>query len=563
MKRSRLTWTAALSAGCLAFIVGNCRPQEPPVEEATPVQEATPVPPTVGRVVTLEQGWNEQQRQWFWFTSQGSRLVPYDWFLALEQAESAEPFRSDANMDRLRYLLAKPSQLNPDGLPVGFTKDTDPATGQAWMGWTCAACHTNQIDYKGTGMLIDGAPTLADGSAFLNELAAAMQATKTDDAKFERFARKVLGQGYDAGKSEALHRDLVAAADALSERMRQDTPQHPYGYARLDAFGSILNQVIAADLGIPENYKPADAPVSYPVLWDTPQSDRVQWNGSAPNAGIGPLARNVGEILGVFGTVSIEPANGPKGYASSARVPALVELEKSLESLWSPLWPAVPLPAIDSAKAASGQAIYQQQCANCHHLIDRNDPARRVTAVMTPIAELGTDSTMAANLVTRTGKTGRLEGHKAFILGGPPFGPVAGGGQIVGNAVIGTILGQKIEGFEAGFAEYVKARSSATFDPRSYKARPLNGIWAAAPYLHNGSVPNLWQLLQAPDKRVKEFYVGSRELDPVNVGFDTAPFPGGFKFDTTLPANSNGGHTYGTTLPDEQKWALIEYLKTL
>jgi hypothetical protein len=128
---------------------------------------------------------------------------------------------------------------------------------------------------------------------------------------------------------------------------------------------------------------------------------------------------------------------------------------------------------------------------------------------------------------------------------------------------VGTILGQKAHAIEAGIDDYLKIKRAQTFEPRSYKARPLNGIWATAPYLHNGSVPNLWQLLQPADKRVKEFYVGSREIDPVNVGLDAAPYPGGYKFDTTLPSNSNAGHTYGTTLTDDQKWALIEYMKTL
>jgi hypothetical protein len=99
---------------------------------------------------------------------------------------------------------------------------------------------------------------------------------------------------------------------------------------------------------------------------------------------------------------------------------------------------------------------------------------------------------------------------------------------------------------------------------RAYKGRPLNGIWATAPYLHNGSVPNLWQLLTPEDLRVKEFYVGSREFDPKNVGFVTDKSEGSFRFDTTLVGNSNKGHTYGTQeLTEDQKWELIEFLKSL
>jgi hypothetical protein len=558
MRGVGLKRAGVLSAGCLALVLGNCAtPQEPPIEEGAPV------PNTAGRVINLAQNWSEQQQEWFWFTSQGSRILPYDWFLALEQAGSTEPFRSDAHLEQLGYLLEQPSPANPDGLPVGFAKDTDSETGQAWMGLTCAACHTNQIDYKGTGMRIDGAPTLADAFRFFDELAAAMEETGTDDAKFERFARKVLGQGYDQAGAERLREDLRSAADVLTVRQHGDRPEHPYGYARLDAFGAIFNQVLAADIDVPGNRLPSNAPVSYPFLWDTPQSDLVQWNGSAPNAGAGPLARNTGEILGVFGTVSVQPGNGLKGYPSSANLKALGDLEETLDDLWSPLWPAEVLPAIDQAKASQGQAIFQQQCASCHALIDRTDPNRRITAVMTSVDELGTDPVMADNFLKRTGKTGPLQGHKVFIVAGSTFGTEAPGIDILENVVVGTILGHKVEALEAGIHEYLKVKKAATFDPRSYKARSLNGIWATAPYLHNGSVPSLWQLLQPQEQRVKRFYVGSRELDPVNVGFDTAPYPGGFEFDTTLPGNSNAGHTWGTALPDDQKWALIEYLKSL
>jgi hypothetical protein len=98
-----------------------------------------------------------------------------------------------------------------------------------------------------------------------------------------------------------------------------------------------------------------------------------------------------------------------------------------------------------------------------------------------------------------------------------------------------------------------------------YKARPLDGIWATAPYLHNGSVPNLYQLLLPSTERATTFQVGSRVFDPVNVGFVSDEGP--FRFDTLLKGNSNKGHEgsrYGTDkLSDKERWELVEYLKTL
>ena len=95
------------------------------------------------------------------------------------------------------------------------------------------------------------------------------------------------------------------------------------------------------------------------------------------------------------------------------------------------------------------------------------------------------------------------------------------------------------------------------------KGRPLTGAWATAPFLHNGSVTSLYQLLTPADKRVKKFYVGTREFDPVEVGFKyKTATPGSFMFDATIRGNRNSGHAYGTELTDDEKWALIEFMKT-
>ena len=101
----------------------------------------------------------------------------------------------------------------------------------------------------------------------------------------------------------------------------------------------------------------------------------------------------------------------------------------------------------------------------------------------------------------------------------------------------------------------------------TYKARPLTGVWATAPYLHNGSVPSLAELLTPAEQRVPAFYVGNNEFDFQNVGLSTDASPGAVLFDTTAPkGNRNTGHTgqlYGTELTPEEKRALLEYLKVV
>ena len=104
-----------------------------------------------------------------------------------------------------------------------------------------------------------------------------------------------------------------------------------------------------------------------------------------------------------------------------------------------------------------------------------------------------------------------------------------------------------------------------------YKARPLNGVWATAPFGHAGAVPNLYQWLLPEEQRVKSFYIGSREFDPKHVGFNTNKVEGAFLFRVELddgspiPGNSNRGHSGPgfTDFSDDERWQLIEYLKTL
>ncbi|WP_282609882.1 di-heme-cytochrome C peroxidase [Pelagibius sp. Alg239-R121] len=541
--------------------------------------------------VYLDQGWSNADRQWFYTTTQGSQLIPYDWFLAVEQADSEEDFRSDANINGYRYLTnVTTSYYNPDGLPVGMTKH-EGSNGEAWMGFTCAACHTGQIDFQGTQMRIDGAPALGDHTAFHDGLIAALSKTASENAKFDRFAAKVLEDGGDdAARSDLRDRLNGLTVELKAWQARSHSPV-AYGNARVDAFGIILNEVSGTALNLPENYRAPDAPVSYPFLWDTPQHDFVQWNGIARNGLLGSLGRNVGEVLGVFGELEVKKSRF--GYRSSAETRNLRDMEDHIKKLYSPKWPE-QLPAVDTAKAAAGQAHYNKYCAGCHVVLgddERTDPKRKIKAKMAKVSKLGTDPRMATNFIQRTAKTGRLKGAKTkVIVGRSRLGEEEPAGALLSHVVKGVIIrrvvqrvsGPAVEGVEnikvsekslqaalAGLApegeENIETVELNVDSPLlAYKGRPLNGIWATAPYLHNGSVPNLYQLLLPSDQRVDRFTVGSREFDPVNVGFETEAFDGGFVFDASKTGNSNAGHDYGTgKLSDAERWELVEYMKTL
>src|SRR4051812_30922894 len=135
---------------------------------------------TSAKVEQVNKEWTSKERQWFYHTSQGSQLMPYKWFLALEQADNKKSFIDPAHLARFRVIPDKSKEYNPDGLPVGFAKDPgkpNPNWGEQ-VGITCAACHTGQISYEGRGLLIDGAPGQLDVNGFLKSLAQAMVATQ-------------------------------------------------------------------------------------------------------------------------------------------------------------------------------------------------------------------------------------------------------------------------------------------------------------------------------------------------------------------------------------------------
>ena len=623
------------------------------------------------------QGWEPEDSMWFYTTTQGSNLIPYDFFMVLEQSKSKKLFRAKENIDRYRYIPLKPTFSNPDGLPLGIVKDT--YRGKEYVGLTCAACHTNQINYKGTAIRVDGAPTLADMENFVIDLSDALKATLKNKNKRERFItavmsrndyKKMMRGGRNYSSEEEIEAELIKFSSRvedyvfINDSKLKDGRHLSYGYGRLDAFGRIFNRALQHALNkkqiktilsevmpaselekimkegdgiltdnefdhIVERIKSSltieqlsvlkdklfnspNAPVSYPFLWDTPQHDYVQWNGIAGNSVLGSLGRNTGEVIGVFGTLDWEEEEGFSllpyllgqsdtkrhiSYKSSANLNNLERLENHLKKLYSPIWPEVVLPKIDRERADRGDVLFEKMCADCHTHIDRTDPKRQVVANFSRVKDAGTDPAMATNALTYTGYSGITEKQYVDVgLGNLVMEekmPVATILTVVTKNVVATpdmdkpffrrwadffyMLGATI------FHNDIKAslkrgdyEPDTTVDPfaslMAYKTRPLNGIWATAPYLHNGSVPTLYELL-LPKKRVGDpgngeyrpdvFYIGSREFDPDKVGFINEKDKGS-RFDTSLPGNSNAGHeNYSQNLTKEQRWDLVEYMKTL
>jgi hypothetical protein len=207
------------------------------------------------------------------------------------------------------------------------------------------------------------------------------------------------------------------------------------------------------------------------------------------------------------------------GYRSSAHVGNLVKLEQQIAKLLPPAWPD-QFPPIDPAKWEAGKALFEKEpggCRGCHAVISPDE--------------------LLARLTRPTESSDR--------------------------------------------AERLKRCLTETSPVLAYKGRPLAGAWATAPYLHNGSVPTLFDLMLPPADRPKSFVLGTREFDPERVGFvneasstpwksDQAARENTFVFQThdsfghPIPGNDNAAHDYGNArFSDEERWALVEYMKAV
>jgi processive rubber oxygenase RoxA-like protein len=529
-------------------------------------------------VIYLDQGWSEADRELYYQIPQGSVIASYDIFTNMEVAGSQELFRSDANSARLGLILqAANPRTNPDGFPIGVTKNV--VTEGRWkgvtVGPTCSICHTAQLMYKGKQIRIDGGHTnLFDIQAYMQALDQAYQATLTDTAKFDRMAARIGATSTDA-KSELRTRfGREAERTHYYSGVAAATP-FPWGPGRADCLTLINNRMTSIAPNIPENMSVATAPVKIPFVWNAGQATWTQWGGWAQD----PLARNFGETLGVYLPMDLQSKTPQEGLFDSAA--ALLNLQKIEDTMWRlapPKWPEEIFGKIDRVKAAQGKALFATHCASCHNSYPYtwtppNKYGKRFLEVgLVPKTYMGTDMQQTV-VVNEFMHTAQLSPY----MPPPDKGNAVVATPVFRAALARDLLGRAVEKLKLsaeempalnGFRELPSQLGPQTL----WKAAPRDGVWATPPFLHNGSVPNLYEMLIPASQRTKKFYVG-RDFDPVKVGVDTSGNSGTFLLDTSLLGNSNAGHSFengargngivGPLLTDQQRWALVEYLKSI
>ncbi len=395
-------------------------------------------------------------------------------------------------------------------LPVGMSMRRHLGIDRVFL--NCAVCHTS---------------TLRSAPAGRAELVVGMPANRLDLMAFQKFMydcvsdrrftpSQIIPRIQAAGGDlDAVDRLLVYplavhlmrdGVFGLIGRLRFLHIQPDWGPGRVDTFNSAK-----AIFGYPFERAPLEELVGYadfPALWNQAKKQGMQlhWDGNNDKV----EERNLSAAFGTGATPKLID------HAAIGRIEAWIAT--ATPPAFSRYFP------IDAKKAARGGAIYQKHCADCHGA-SGSDFSGKYVGKVTPLAALGTDR-------------GRLDSYTR---------------ELAVNQ--GMLYAAKPE---RRFRHFRKTWG--------YANAPLDGLWLRAPYLHNGSVPTLWDLLQPAARRPKVFYRGNDLYDPKRMGFVANQEGEGerryFRYDTGVPGNGNAGHSYGVALADADKWALLEYLKT-
>ena len=296
---------------------------------------------------------------------------------------------------------------------------------------------------------------------------------------------------------------------AIRDRLNFLREQPEWGPGRVDTF----NPLKAYFNFPPEKLAPEEriGTTDFPSIYNQGQREErkmeLHWDGN----NVSLEERNRSASMGA----GITPPTADR--------PSMKRVANWLRNLPAPAYPF----KLDKELAAQGAPVYRKYCAECHGT-DGKDFSGKYVGKVTPIEEIGTDRH-------------RLDSYTYDV------------------AVNQNLI----------FAGYEDERFSHFRKTFGYANSPLDGLWLRAPYLHNGSVPSLRDLLEPSAKRPRSFYRGYDVYDQRKAGFvSDVPDEKGKKFflyETDKPGNSNKGHEgyrYGTELPPAEKEALVEYLKT-
>jgi hypothetical protein len=591
---------------------------------AAMAQPATPV------FVDQGSDWTAATRADFYGRNQGSKMIPLDWLRALKQPDG-QSFLADGlarygylpNPLNSNGLPVGFTASGPTGLQIVGMTCSACHTRQIDVGGKAYRIDGGPaiVDFQSLLSDLDAAVgnVLASDAAFIPFAIAVLGSASPDSEDVLTLRRNV--DAWYVRYHTLISRALPKAPTQPWGPSRLDAVGMIFN--RLTG----LDLGPAPSFMIPDNVKMADAPVRYPFLWNAARQDATQWSGFAGNGSdVLALGRNLGQVFGVFGVFQPEKKNFFMNFLNnnSANFDGLSDVEDMIKLIGPPKWPW----QVDPALVTQGKQIYERNyalggCAPCH---DINPGKLRFPLQQTwdtPVWNVGTD-TRQFDILTWNVKTGALQGavipvltkplgenDTAFntlstsVIGSITDHVLSGGGgaaafqQVVPNATefsphqLSGSLPPALRDLRSAFkppgtaaegpqglrpsAQAPRAQAPGTPAPPTipatmpsrgaYEARVMQGIWAAAPYLHNGSVPTLAELLKPSSQRVAKFKIGPA-YDTDTIGLATQQTQFGYELTTTdcsdlNSGNSRCGHEFGTQLSLDEKKALLEYLKTL
>jgi Lipase (class 3)/RoxA-like, cytochrome c-like len=461
------------------------------------------------------------------------------------------------NLETFGFIKVPITPRNTLGY-IGLTVNRREGTGIDMLGVNCAACHVGQMEYNGKVIRVDGAPNLLDVFGFVDALSQSVRLNRLSNINPFVLAKEAAVWG----KELSVNGWSLYQQQLRQHKLMKANPKPLNG--RADAFGTARAMFFG-------DFRELTSPASYPHIWGLEKTMWYHWNANTNSI----IERNVGQALGLGAGLD------PETCKTTIRFEALDRLERLASKLKAPEWPAEFGP-IDKAQRDLGEKIYvgaktyesrdRGGCVNCHD----NYRTEMVSGValneyrLSSLNEVGTDPNEALTFVPGVmvkpdickGNKGESEftefttAHEVLL------------GNVRYDIAVDNVsdLRHYVNGGRAKPQWIARANCGSGNECPVYPAKPLIGIWATAPYLHNGSVPSIWDLLRPASKRPVTFNVGQRAYDPKNLGYEPLKAPDDKKhqvFDTTKNGNLNSGHEFGINLSDNEKRALIEFLKSL
>jgi len=551
------------------------------------------------KYINLFQNWDQETRFDMYSENEGSQIMPLQWFLNLKVPGTKRYLKNE--IYKIGFIEPdhdyKASGRNPHNLPLGFTVDSNPKTTplygeKEWVGVNCTACHTGIIKIKNQDVLIEGGQGLFDFQAFEKMIIASADYLLKKDAEKDL---AIFFKNLSRDKKTA-HTSIASLRGALSKFVEEFTrtmekshfyfdknnKEVPYGPGRIDGLGiptsslicHLTDRLTAPELepvvNVPENCETTLPGSSLPHLWGMTRLNYVQWFGHIYQKAA--LGRNMGQAAGSFAKNWAESSNGKIRYYSTVNPSGVFALESQYPRLQPPLWKDLVFfglgEPISKERLKRGRKLFMKNCNSCHSTNPEKDK-NGFWKVFVDHGNTGqTDAIMIDTDYARRAKVtqpimdkfNKIEFENGTASGFQMLNAI--GGDLIKNLAI------KDPGLWTGT---LLALLNLTPQPlKGYKARPLDGVVFTAPYLHNASVPTIYDLLSPAKERPQTFHVGCRKYDTEKFGYTcTQNDKNAFLFDTSKEGNGNQGHEYGLDdfasedkkLNHENKLALIEFLK--